>query len=209
MSDRTHRHSAFVSTATPAPAASPPLLPRIARGDAAAVQECIDRYGGLVWSLARRYEGATRRVEAEEAVQEIFVALWESAGRYDATVASEPTFVAMIARRRLIDRRRRSSRRRETDINEATMPARAESQAEDTLERREEADRAVRAVQQLRPEQRQVIELSVMHGRSHEEIARHMGIPLGTVKTHARRGLLRLRELLGGHAAGTTVEVAS
>ena len=80
------------------------ILQRVAAGDMAAMQECIDRYGGLVWSLARRL--SLSPAEAEDGVQEAFIELWKHAERFDPEVASETTFVSMIARRRLIDRRR-------------------------------------------------------------------------------------------------------
>ncbi|MCV4803363.1 hypothetical protein OFC41_32570, partial [Escherichia coli] len=60
-----------------------------------------------------------------------------------------------------------------------------------------EAGEAAKALNQLRPEQRQVLQLSIVHGMSHQEIADATGMPLGTVKTHARRGLLQVREILG------------
>ena len=79
----------------------PPILTRVARGDSAAVRECIDRYGGLVWSLARRFFANT--ADAEDATQDVFIHLWKSAGAYDPAIASEAVFVTTIARRRLID----------------------------------------------------------------------------------------------------------
>ena len=85
----------------------------VAGGDAGAVRECLDAYGGLVWSLARRLSPG--EAEAEDAVQEIFIELWSKAGRYDEGRASETTFVAMIARRRLIDRWRQRGRRLDED----------------------------------------------------------------------------------------------
>ena len=63
------------------------VLTRIAAGDAAAVQECIDRYGNLVWTIARRFTRST--AEAEDAVQDVFIDLWKSAGRFDPSRASE------------------------------------------------------------------------------------------------------------------------
>src|SRR5689334_2870619 len=90
---------------------APSLLARVAAGDAAAVRECIAQYGGLVWSIARRFELS----DAEDAVQEIFLDLWKSAARFDPSIASEATFIAMIARRRLIDRRRTRRRRPTTE----------------------------------------------------------------------------------------------
>ena len=85
------------------------ILERIAAGDANAVQECMDLYGNLVWSLARRFTRSA--AEAEDAVQEVFLDVWKSAARFDAKRASEKTFVAMIARRRLIDLLRRTEAR--------------------------------------------------------------------------------------------------
>ncbi len=169
------------------------LLSRVASGDTAAVRECFDRYGGLVWSLARRF--TDNAAEAEDAVQEIFIDLWKSAARFDENVAAEPTFVSMIARRRLIDRRRKQQRRPDTE----PLPERAPEDAPSTVARAEIADEASRArdaMNQLRPEQRNVLELAVVQGLTHAEIAEKTDMPLGTVKTHARRGLIRVRELL-------------
>ena len=88
-----------------------PILARIAAGDSAAVEECMVEYGGLVWSLARRLSPSN--ADAEDAVQEIFVELWKNASRFDSAKASEKTFIAMIAKRRLIDRLRHKNRRPE------------------------------------------------------------------------------------------------
>jgi RNA polymerase sigma-70 factor (ECF subfamily) len=182
-------------------ATNPSLLKRVATGDAAALQECIDRYGGLVWSLARRYFGGARggAAEAEDAVQEIFISLWENASRFDESVASETTFVAMIARRRLIDRRRRLMRRRDTGAMPIVDPAASEDVV-GSAELSDEARRASAVLAQLRPEQKQVLELSLVHGRTYEQIAESTGMPVGTVKTHARRGLIRVREIIGESA---------
>jgi RNA polymerase sigma-70 factor (ECF subfamily) len=168
------------------------ILHRVAEGDQDAIKECMDRFGGLVWSLARRLAG--NAAEAEDAVQEIFIDVWRSAGRFDPTIASETTFIAMIARRRLIDRGRRRARRPEV----AAIPETIESDrpAFDPAEVEEAAKAALAAMERLRPEQRKVLELSIQFGRSHEQIAGTTGLPLGTVKTHARRGLIRLREIL-------------
>jgi RNA polymerase sigma-70 factor (ECF subfamily) len=169
------------------------ILQRIARGDPAAVRECIDRYGALVWSLARRF--SPNAADAEDVAQDIFVALWESAARFDPAQAEEATFVAMIARRRLIDRQRRRARRVDTDPL-PEVPSLPELSTHPRAELCAEANLAVRAVRQLRPAQQQVLLLNTCHGLSHEEIADATGMPLGTVKAHARRGLVRVREIL-------------
>ena len=185
----------------------PPLLPRIAGGDRSAIRDCIARYGGLVWSLARR----AAQNDAEDAVQEIFVDLWKSAARFDPDLGNEVTFVATVARRRLIDRRRQRQRRPETESFGDAGEATAVSSSGVAPEMGAEAALAARALDQLRPEQRQVLILTACHGLSHEEVATSTGMPLGTVKAHARRGLIRVREALGEVAvpgAPPTMEVA-
>jgi RNA polymerase sigma factor (sigma-70 family) len=76
-------------------------------------------------------------------------------------------------------------------------PAMVPAPETDDAALRDEVARAQEAMQQLRAEQREVLELALGHGRSHQEIAAAVGIPLGTVKSHARRGLIRLRQMLG------------
>lgn len=170
------------------------ILHRISQGDKNAVQECLSKYGGLVWSLARRMSANTE--DAEDAVQEIFIDVWKNAQRFDETQSSETTFIAMIARRRLIDRLRYAKRRISADSIE-DMVSEPQNRADEELQTSIEAKNAARALQQLRPEQRQVLQLSIVQGLSHQEISDATGIPLGTVKTHARRGLLQVREFLG------------
>ncbi len=171
------------------------LLHQVAAGQPLAFEQCLDRFGGLVWSLARRFCPST--TEAEDAVQEIFLDLWRSADRFDSAVSSEVTFVAMIARRRLIDRQRRLGRQpRSEPLPEAIVSPGPTSA--DRVELSDEAAQAAKALGSLRPEQQQVLKLAIYDGLTHEEIARDTGLPLGTVKTHVRRGLLKVREMLGG-----------
>lgn len=172
------------------------MLHRIAAGEADAVKACLDQYGPLVWSIAVRMLG--NKSEAEDAVQEVFVELWQKAGRFDASFASEQTFVGMIARRRIIDRKRRMSRRREHLHAFAQSATDAEpSTQQNQTEISDEAARVERVLSQLREEERQAIRLSVCDGLSHSAIAEKLSLPLGTVKSHVRRGLTRVRELLG------------
>lgn len=174
------------------------ILQRVAKGDPEAVRECTDRYGGLVWSLARRWNRS--QADAEDAVQDVFVSVWKNAGRYDPSVAKEATFVAMIARRRLIDRMRKTGRRpTEATLEEgASVMGTTDAPAP---ELGEDAARAERAMRELSESQQRVLRLSIMHGLSHDKIAAATGMPLGSVKTHIRRGLIRLRELMGGETA--------
>ncbi len=163
------------------------VLQRVASGDSGAMRECLDQYGGLVWSLARRLCPA----EAEDAAQDVFIALWKAADRFDPSVAAESTFVSMIARRRLIDRARARSR---MPVNAAVgddVPASAPGTG-----MTDEAALAAKAISQLPEDQQRAVRLSVYRGLSHEQISQATGLPLGTVKTHIRRGLIRVRELL-------------
>lgn len=185
------------------------LLERVASGDVAAVQQCIDCYGGLIWSLARRL--VQQQADAEDAVQEVFIALWKSAERFDPSVAGESTFVAMIARRRLIDRQRRHARRidgtQSIPIEDIDVASKAPEH--NGVDMRDEAARAAEAVTQLQPEQQRVLRLAVYDGWSHQRIADHLQMPLGTVKTHVRRGLIRVRELLTSPSAAAGKEATS
>ena len=169
------------------------ILERIAAGDPSALDECMDRYGGLIWSLVRRL--APDYTDAEDIVQEILVGLWRSAGRFDPRIASEATFITMIARRRLIDRQRRRGRELDT-VSIGNESLSASGDAEARLERGEEVEKACKLLAALRPEERRVLELSLQQGLSQSQIAAATNLPLGTVKTHARRGLMRLRRLL-------------
>ena len=134
--------------------------------------------------------------DAEDAVQEIFVDVWRNADRYDEKISSETTFIAMLARRRLIDKLRHSQRRLSPDSLDDVL-LEPFTRADKTLEMCMEAEQAAEAMRTLRPEQQQVLRLSIVEGMSHQEIAEATGMPLGTVKTHARRGLLQVRELMG------------
>ena len=170
------------------------ILKRIAAGDKTAIQDCLNTYGGLIWSLARRMSPNTD--DAEDAVQEIFIDIWKNAERFDESQSSERTFVAMIARRRLIDRLRYSNRRISADSLEDVLVEPSNNSDKD-LQISVEAREAAQALKSLRPEQRQVLQLSIIQGMSHQEISDTTGMPLGTVKSHARRGLLQVREFLG------------
>lgn len=170
------------------------ILPDIAAGRFRAVEDCLRRYNSVVWSLARRW--SPNEQDAEDAVQEIFMDLWKSAGRFDPELGSEITFVTTIARRRLIDRGRRRGRAPKIDQLEEAEILPAEGVV-DSVEVADEAAVVTRALADLRPEQRRVLELALVEGHTHQEISDSTGMPLGTVKSHARRGLSRVRSLLG------------
>lgn len=169
------------------------LLPRLAAGEPAAAEAILDHYGPLVWSLARRH---TRNpAEAEDAVQEIFLSLWKDAKRFDPAKASETTFVAMIARRRLIDLYRRKGARPESSAVEAELDLVPDIGAA-KIEERTDVALAARAILELSAKERQTVMLSIYQGMSHSEISSHLKLPIGSVKTYIRRGLAQVRKTL-------------
>ncbi len=167
------------------------ILERVARGDQQAVRECIDEFGGLVWAIARRMTRS--RADAEDAVQEIFVDVWRCAARFDSAQGSQKVFITTIARRRLIDRIRRGRMNAMMDGEEALEDPRFAEQGNHG-EIRAEAERAAAVVAQLRPAQRKVLSMGLLEGMTHSEIATATGMPLGTVKTQMRRGLIQVRQ---------------
>lgn len=168
------------------------ILQRMAAGDSTAADQCVHQYRNLVWALARRM--SFDRNETEDAVQEIFLDLWRSAGRFDPDRAPESAFVTTIARRRLIDRQRRSSRAPALEPFSEAVPHGADPRDETT--RRLTFLRLMEGLRELPRDQQKVITLAVLHDRTHGEIARATGLPLGTVKSHMRRGLRKLQRLV-------------
>lgn len=170
------------------------IIKRIAAGEHNAVAECMDKYGGLVWSLARKW--SNNAADAEDATQEIFLELWKSAHRYDPSIGSEAVFISTIARRRMIDRLRAKDRRPVTETLDEALTLDIADPGADMGMLAADAEIAARAVAQLEPSQQQVLLMGVVQGMTHSEIATATGKPLGTVKTQLRRGLIRVRELI-------------
>jgi RNA polymerase sigma-70 factor (ECF subfamily) len=166
------------------------LLPQVAHGDRTAVNRCIRRYGPLVWSMARRLSPTPE--DAEDAVQEVFINIWRYAARFDASRGSEKVFIAVLARRTLIDRLRgmKSRLAAETPMD---PEADAEGPPTQRAERDAEVEQARQILGQLPLPQQRVIALSLVHGLSHGEIAARLAMPLGTVKTLLRRGIQRVQ----------------
>lgn len=169
------------------------VLLEVALGIERAMENCISKYGGLVWSIAQRY--VKDRTAAEDVVQETFTDLWKSAKRYDPAIATECTFIGMLARRRAIDFARKQSRQPllEPLPDAETLP---HATTEPSAAVRCESADVREALKQLPEETQTIFALHFDEGMTHPEIAEKTGIPLGTVKTRLRRGLIEVRNIL-------------
>jgi RNA polymerase sigma-70 factor (ECF subfamily) len=168
-------------------------MPLVQAGDAAAFAVIYDRHSGAAFSLVYRIVG--RRAEAEDALQEAFLAVWRAGGRYDPARGSVRSWLLGIVHNRAIDAIRRASvhqRRRASDEGiDERLPAPGGTEAE--VIRRMDAAHVRAALGALPAEQVRVIELAYFGGFTHTEIAGMLALPLGTVKARMRLGLQKLR----------------
>jgi RNA polymerase sigma-70 factor (ECF subfamily) len=169
------------------------LLIRIARGEADAVGECLERHAGIVWAIVSRAWRDHSTIE--DLVQEIFIDVWKSAARFDPEKSSEATFIGTIARRRVIDRQRQLGRKPTLESIDDHDVA-GEDHELSQVDLGDDFRLAREALAELRPEQRRVILMSVVEGLTHFDIATATGLPIGTVKSHIRRGLSKAADHL-------------
>lgn len=172
-------------------------LERMARGDQAGLAELYDRHGRLVYSLVLRI--VRDQGDAEDVTQEVFTQAWRQASRFQADRGTVAAWLVTLARTRAIDvwRKRRV---RPQLMDEAAPPDRSdEGPLQDLrLVTDEQASSIRQALHRLPTLQRTAIELAFFDGLTHTEIASELELPLGTVKTRVRQGLLRLRDHLMG-----------
>jgi len=171
----------------------PDLDARFARGDADALREAYDAHGALVFSLCLR--GLPSREEAEDAAQQAFVAAWRARASFDPARGSLGGWLAGITRNKVVDAQRALYRRQDLVVAAESAASGERQDAGVAPGADAVADQLVvrAALQRLAPERRAVLELSFFGGLTHAEIAEQVGLPLGTVKSHIRRGLEALR----------------
>lgn len=178
----------------PAQARLADLLARAGLGDRKAFAELYEAAAPKLFAVSLRI--VRERALAEEILQDGFVSIWNHASDYAREKSAPFTWMAAIVRNRSLDVVRRA--REEPDVegeraaslvDESASPARA-------TEARAEAHSIARCLEELDAEERQTIALAFFHGLTHSELAVHLRRPLGTVKTHVRRGLARLRDCL-------------
>jgi RNA polymerase sigma-70 factor (ECF subfamily) len=170
------------------------LMPLVARKDPEAFEIYYDRHGGAAYSLAHRIVGDP--AAAEDVTQEAFLSIWRSKARYDPTRGSVRAWTLGIVRNRAIDAlRREGGRAPKLDLDdEAALERRPAPERTEAEALRRETARQVRgALGALPNEQSKVIELAYFGGFTHSEIAKMLGMPLGTVKGRMRLGLEKIR----------------
>ena len=166
------------------------VLLRVAQGDERAMEQSITKFGPLVWSIAKRH--VQDHSALEDIVQETFTDLWKSAKRYNPAIATESTFVGLLARRRAIDFARKENRRPQFEpLPDADSLPHASIESSAALRCESKDVRA--ALKELPEETQQIFSLHFDEGMTHPEIVEKTGLPLGTVKTRLRRGLIDLR----------------
>jgi RNA polymerase sigma-70 factor, ECF subfamily len=169
------------------------LIERVAARDRAAFEELYARYARSVLGLALRRIGDRGR--AEDSVQDVFAAVWRSAGSYDRTRGPGGAWLYTIARNAIVDTLRRKQPPTVADPPEVASTA---PTPDEEAEASWNSWRVHRALDTLPEQERIVIDLAYFSGLSQSEVASFLSIPLGTVKTRTRSGLARLADLLDG-----------
>lgn len=160
---------------------------RFASDDPEVLRAAFDACGGAIYGYGRRLLPSNE--DAGDLVQQVFVAAWRQRHRYDPARASLLTWLLGMARNKVVDRLRALQRERTTAAQQPDTSVDETARTADRL-------LVAQALGWLRPEQQQVLELAFYDDLTHQQIADKLGVPLGTIKGHARRGLQRLRRFL-------------
>lgn len=173
------------------------LMQRVAKDDAEAIALLYDRFGSLVYRMA--YQAMPSRSDAEDVVQDVFVRLWRTAGRYDPKRAALVTWVMLLARRLMVDRLRRvKARVRTSPLQEGWSAAGASEQVRPDIESDERFVEVMQKIEKLPELQQTVLKRAYLNGHTLKQIGKDLDIPLGTIKSALSRALVRLREKNAG-----------
>jgi RNA polymerase sigma-70 factor, ECF subfamily len=172
------------------------LIQRIAQGDQQALAPLYDETSRFVYALALRI--LQDYGLAEEATMDVYLQIWRQAHSYEPARGNPSAWLLNMARSRAIDHLRREGRKKrlQESLEAAGSMVASTHDPEQASLLGEEQRRAREALAQLNPDQREVIEIAYFGGLSHSEIAELLGLPLGTIKTRIRSGMLKLRESL-------------
>lgn len=172
------------------------LLRESARGHDEAFAELYDRTSSRVYGMILRVVRSPDH--AAEVAQEVYVEVWRQASRYDSSRGSAWAWMITMAHRRAVDRVRAVVRSTSRD---QTWASRSHEQAHDeaweAVEQRLDGEHVRRALDSLTAIQREALDLAYFGGYTHAEVARLLNLPLGTVKTRVRDGLIGLRNVMG------------
>ena len=175
------------------------LLARVAQRERAAFEELYDRYSNILYATAMKF--LKEDADAQDVVQDVFIQIWDKAKLYDPAKGKPLTWALTLTRNRSIDRIRAIQRRTRLrdDFEKETVADESAGirEALSGVDAGEKSQILRDAVGQLSPQQRRVIELAFFRGLTQSEVAGELGEPLGTVKARARRGLMKLKEILG------------
>jgi RNA polymerase sigma-70 factor (ECF subfamily) len=172
------------------------LLARVKEGDQAAFSALYDDISPRVFGLVRRL--LVDFSQSEEVTQEVFLEIWQSASRYEPSKGGAATWILTMAHRRAVDRIRSSQASRDRDVKIGIRDHVAQyDNVESTVETTIEHERVKQAMSKLTELQRQAVTLAYYGGFSHSEVAAQLKVPIGTVKTRLRDGMIRLRDELG------------
>lgn len=182
-------------------------MQRVGHGDEAAMSELYDRFVGLVYKASRQVLAS--RAESEDAVQETFVRLWQTADRFDPNRAKLVTWVMLITRRHLIDRlRRKGARPEQLGLDSSVDFLGPSTPAPVDIGGQHDVEILLRRVAELPELQRVVIERTYLQGFTLREVSEQLGAPLGTIKSALSRGLARLRDRMGSNNKSSGSEPA-
>ncbi|WP_432250051.1 sigma-70 family RNA polymerase sigma factor [Streptomyces sanyensis] len=172
------------------------LLALVARGDQDAFAELYDAVSGTVLGLVR----AVLRdpAQSEEVTQEVLVEVWRTAARFKPSLGSARTWILTLAHRRAVDRVRSAQAATDREHRAALLERTpAYDEVTEQVEARLEREQVRRCLGGLTELQRQSVTLAYYRGLAYREVAELLAVPLGTVKTRLRDGLIRLRDCLG------------
>lgn len=181
------------------------LLKAVAHKDEAALARLYDRYRLILFGLIVRI--IKNREEAEDVLQEVFLQVWKRATDFDEQRGRVFTWLVTLARSRAIDRLRNLAARERVAIAGTREAAEEVSDAVADVFLSEQRRLVNAALAQLPEEQKHLLMLAYFDGLTQSEIAARTGVPLGTVKTRMRTGLIKLRDLLAGKSATLGLEI--
>ncbi|KQT83153.1 sigma-70 family RNA polymerase sigma factor [Aurantimonas sp. Leaf443] len=171
------------------------LIARVAKGERAALGHVYDLTSAKLFGVALRILGD--REDAEDVLQDVYLTVWNRADSFDASRASPITWLSTIARNRAIDRLRQLGPRAfDRPLDEAGEVAEERPDAFEALSASQEQRRLAACLSALDARTRSAIAAAFYGGLTYDELARRAGLPLGTMKSLIRRGLIRLRGCL-------------